>query len=86
MTKTPPLPHEGTIVSMLGDKLTTTCSRGQEHCHTLAKGASVTRDGKGCKSSDLKVGANVVVTTQTDEGRIATRIESTKAVRAASKA
>ena len=86
MNSTPTKPHEGTVVSMVGDKLTTTCPKGNEHCHTVAKDAAVTRDGKTCKSSDLKAGANVVVTTQADDKRIATKVEATKAAPAASKA
>ena len=36
MTKAPAM-HEGKVVSVVGDKLTTTCSQGKEHCHTVAK-------------------------------------------------
>jgi hypothetical protein len=39
--------HDGKVVSVVGDKLTTTCSEGKQHCHTIAKDAKVTCDGQG---------------------------------------
>jgi len=31
--------HDGKVVSVVGDKLTTTCNEGKQHCHTMAKDA-----------------------------------------------
>ena len=31
---TPAKTHDGKVVSVAGDKLTTTCSEGKAHCHT----------------------------------------------------
>ena len=31
--------HDGKDVSVTGDKLTTTCGEGKQHCHTVAKDA-----------------------------------------------
>jgi hypothetical protein len=76
-------PHEGTVVGMSGDKLTTTCSQGNEHCHTVAKDAKVTCDGKASKAADLKPGTPVCVTTHKDDKTVATAIESGKAAPAA---
>ncbi len=81
--------HDGKVVSVAGDKLTTTCSQGKEHCHTMAKDAKVTCDGKASKAADLKAGTDVRVTTHNDDKTVATAVESGKhipAVPAASKA
>jgi hypothetical protein len=48
--------HDGKVVSVVGDKLTTTCNEGKQHCHTMAKEAQVTCDGKANKAADLKAG------------------------------
>ncbi len=78
MTKTPETTHEGKVVSVTGDKLTTTCSQGKEHCHTMAKDAKVTCDGKASKVADLKAGTDVRVTTHKDDKTVATAVESGK--------
>ncbi len=76
--------HEGKVVGMSGDKLTTTCSNGKEHCHTVAKDAKVTCDGKASKAADLKAGTTVRVTTHKDDKSVATAIDSGKQIPAAS--
>ena len=68
--------HDGKVVSVLGDKLTTTCSEGKQHCHTMSKDAKVTCDGKPSKAADLKAGTSVHVTTSKDDKNIATAIDS----------
>ena len=55
--------HDGKVVSVAGDKLTTTCGEGKTHCHTVAKDAKVTCDGQASKAADLKAGTHVRVTT-----------------------
>lgn len=74
--------HEGKVVGMSGDKLTTTCSQGKEHCHTVAKDAKVTCDGQASKAADLKAGTPVRVTTHKDDKTVATAIDSGKHVAA----
>jgi hypothetical protein len=74
--------HEGTVVSMTGDKLTTNCCDGKQHQHTVAKDAKVTCDGHASKASDLKAGTCVHVTT--DEKSMATAIDSGKHIHASS--
>jgi hypothetical protein len=74
--------HEGKVVSVVGDKLTTTCGEGKQHCHTLAKDIKVTSDGKACKAADLKAGTCVRVTTTADDKTVATAIESGKHISA----
>ena len=78
MNATPAKTHDGKVVSMTGDKLTTTCADGTQHCHTVAKDAKVTCDGQASKAADLKVGAHVSVTTHKDDKTIATAVESGK--------
>ncbi len=70
--------HDGKVVSVAGEKLTTTCSQGKEHCHTLAKDAKVTCDGQASKPADLKAGTHVRVTTHKDDKNVATAVESGK--------
>ncbi|MBY0456584.1 MAG: hypothetical protein K2V38_04550 [Gemmataceae bacterium] len=78
MKTTPATSHAGKVVSVAGDKLTTTCSEGKEHCHTVARDAKVTHDGKVSKVADLKAGTEVRVTTHADDKTVATAIESGK--------
>jgi hypothetical protein len=80
--------HDDKVVSVAGDKLTTTCSvSGKDHCHTVAKDAKVTCDGKPSKLADLKAGTKVRVTTKKDDENVATAVESGKNIPAmASKA
>ena len=83
MTTTPATPkiHEGKVDSVEGDKLNTTCSKGNQHCHTLAKDAKVTCDGKASKASDLKAGTCVHVTVKKDDTNTATAVESGKDIK-----
>ncbi len=67
--------HDGTVVSVVGDKLTTTCGEGKQHCHTIAKDAKATRDGKAGKAADLKAGTHVRVTAHKDDETVATAVE-----------
>jgi len=72
--------HDGKVVSVVGDKLTTTCSEGKQHCHTMARDAKVTCDGKASKAADLKAGTCVHVTTSKDDKGVATAVESGKQI------
>ena len=83
MTNAPGTTHEGKVVSVAGDKLTTTCSQGKQHCHTMAKDAKVTCDGKASKAADLKAGTDVRVTTQKDDKTVATAVDCGKHIPAA---
>lgn len=68
--------HEGTVVSITGNKLVTNCLNGKEHAHTVAADAMVTCDGTVCRTQDLKPGAKIRLTTKPDDEHIATDIES----------
>jgi hypothetical protein len=76
--ETPGKTHDGKVVSVSGDKLTTTCNEGKQHCHTVAKDAKVTCDGQASKAIDLKAGTPVRVTTHNDDKTMATAVESGK--------
>jgi predicted ribosome-associated RNA-binding protein Tma20 len=76
--------HDGKVVSVSGDKLTTTCGDGKQHSHTVAKDAKVTCDGTASKASDLKAGTPVRVTTHKDDKTVATAVESGKHIPAVS--
>jgi hypothetical protein len=65
--------HDGTVVSVKGDKLTME-SKGKEHTHDVALNAKIQCDGKECKLTDLKSGTRIRVTT--DDTNRATRIEA----------
>ena len=69
--------HDGIIVSVTGRKLVMTDDDGQaEHTCTLTVDAKITCDGKVCKSSDLKAGMRIRVTTQDDDPHAATQVEA----------
>lgn len=70
--------HEGKVVSVEGDKLTTTCDEGKQHCHTVAKDANVTFDGQPSKIADLKASTRVSVTPHATDKSIATAVMSKK--------
>ncbi len=83
MTNASAKPHDGKVVSVVGDKLTTTCSEGKQHCHTMAKDAKVMTDGHACKAADLKPGTQVRVTSHKDDHKVAVAVECGKQIPAA---
>jgi hypothetical protein len=85
MTQAPSAVHDGKIISMTDDKLTTTCGAGKQHCHTVAKDAKVTFDGKAAKTADLKAGMQVKVTTDQNDAKVATHVDCCKQAPAAAK-
>jgi hypothetical protein len=68
--------HDGKVVSVVGDKLNTTCCEGKQHSHTVAKDTKVTCDNQPSKAADLKAGTQVRVTTRKDNPTVATAVES----------
>ena len=82
MTETSAKTHDGKVVSMIGDKLTTTCCDGKQHCHTMAKDTKVTCDGQASQAADLKAGTQVRVTTKQDDKSTATAVECGKHIQA----
>jgi hypothetical protein len=78
MKQTKPEIHEGKIVSVSGNQITSTCGDGREHRHTLTKDAKVTCDGKQSKLEDLKAGMPVRVTVTPEDDSKASRVSAGK--------
>lgn len=69
--------HDGTLVSITGDKLVMTNTEGNDkHVHTLTSDAKVTRDGKACGAADLKPGMRIRVTIDNAEPHAVNRLEA----------
>lgn len=58
---------DGKFVQIAGDKLTSSCGKGDEHHYTVAKEAKVTCDGKESKLTDLKKGSTIRMTMSQDD-------------------
>lgn len=69
---------DGKLVKVAGDKLTSTCAKGDEHHYTGASDAKVTCDGKASKTSDLKAGSTIRMTMSKDEKNKVTAIDCGK--------
>ena len=68
---------DGAVVSITGTKLVMTGPQGKkEHSHTLAADVKITCDGQVCKSSDLKPGMKIRVTSESETPHTATQIEA----------
>jgi hypothetical protein len=78
MTQTPEKSLAGTVVTIVGDQLTTSSRKGNERCYTLTKDAKVTCDGQPSNAADLKTGTHVRVTVKTDDRKTAIAIDSGK--------
>ena len=68
--------HDGTVVSITGDKLVMTNKEGIEHSHALTANAKLTLDGKACTAADLKPGTRIRVTLQSDAPHEVIRVEA----------
>ena len=70
--------HQGKVVETSEGKLVMTDMDGKkEHPMEVPASASVTRDGKESKLTDLKAGDTITVTTDTKEGQpMVTKIEA----------
>jgi hypothetical protein len=68
--------HDGEVVSITGTKLVMTIKGGKEHSHALTKEVKVTCDGKVCKSSDLKPGMKIRVSSESEAPHTVTQIEA----------
>ena len=56
--------HEGTVVSVTGNKLVMTTA-GKEHSHVIEPDTKITLDRKPAQLEDLKPGMHIKVTTTT---------------------
>jgi hypothetical protein len=70
--------HQGKVVETSAGKLVMTDMDGKkEHPMEVPASASVTRDGKESKLTDLKAGDTITVTTDTKEGQpMVTKVEA----------
>ncbi len=69
--------HDGKVISITGDKLVMTGIKAkEERTCTLAADVKVTCDAKVCKSSDLKPGMRIRVTSQSDNPMAAVSVEA----------
>lgn len=71
---------DGKFVKVLGDKLTSTTGKGEEHHYTVAKEVKVTCDGKESKLSDLKAGCNIRMTMCKDDKNKILAVDSGKQI------
>jgi Cu/Ag efflux protein CusF len=70
--------HQGKIVETSAGKLVMTDMEGKKpHPMEVPANATITRDGKDAKLSDLKAGDTITVTTDTKEGKaVVTKVEA----------
>jgi hypothetical protein len=68
--------HDGTVVSISGDRLVMASPESKEYSFRVATDAYVCCDGTICPAEDLKVGSRIRVTTKADDINVATKIES----------
>jgi len=70
--------HQGKVVETSAGKLVMTDMEGKKpHPMEVPVNATITRDGKDAKLSDLKAGDTITVTTDTKEGKaVVTKVEA----------
>ena len=68
--------HDGTVVSVSGDRLVMASNEGREYSFRVAKDAFVCCDGVTCLAEDLKVGSKIRIFSKADDKNLATKIES----------
>jgi len=70
--------HQGKVVETSASKLVMTDMEGKKpHPMEVPTSATVTRDGKEVKLSDLKAGDTITVTTDTQDGKsMVTKVEA----------
>ena len=67
---------DGTMVSVMDNKLVMTSVGGKGRSYTVATDAKVTAYGMSCKTEDLKAGTQLRVTSKASDRDLATRIET----------
>ena len=68
--------HDGTVVSVSGDRLVMASLEGKEYSFRVATDAFVCCDGVTCPAEQLPNGSRVRITTKADDINVATKIES----------
>ncbi len=82
MAQTSNSTHQGKVISVSGNRVTSTCDNGQQHVHTVGKDTRVTCDGQNSKVADLKSGDSIRVTMS--DKNIVVSIDSGKRIPATS--
>ena len=68
--------HDGTVVSVSGDRLVMASLESKEYSFRVATDAFVCCDGVTCPVEQLPIGSRVRITTKADDINVATKIES----------
>ena len=66
---------DGRVVEVSGNRLTSTCSKGDQHHYTVAKDAKITCNGKAGSLNDVEEGATIRMTMCQDEQNKVTAID-----------
>lgn len=74
--------HQGKVVSVSGNRVTSICDKGEQHVHSVGKDTRVTCDGHDSKVAELKSGDAIRVTMS--DKNIVVSIDSGKRLPAAS--
>jgi len=76
---------DGKFIKVVGDHLTFTNAKGQEHSFAVSKDVKVTSEGKEIKASELKAGSTIRMTMCEDDDKKILAIDSGKHIEAISK-
>ena len=68
--------HDGTVVSIVGDRLVMASPESKEYSFRVAPDAYMCCDGVICPAEELAIGSKIRVTTKADDINVATKIES----------
>lgn len=68
--------HDGTVVSVSGDRLVMASNEGREYSFRVATDAFICCDGVTCPAGDLKVGSKIRIFSKADDKNVAVKIES----------
>ena len=68
--------HDGTVVSVSGDRLVMASPESKEYSFRIATDAYMCCDGVTCPAEELKIGSRVRITTKADDINVASKIES----------
>lgn len=66
---------DGRVVEVSGNRLTSTCSKGDDHQYTIAKDAKITCNGKVGTLSDIEEGSTIRMTMCQDDKNKVTAID-----------
>ncbi|MDP1560687.1 MAG: hypothetical protein Q8M16_04765 [Pirellulaceae bacterium] len=67
--------NDGRVVEVSGNRLTSTCGKGDDHQYTVGKDAKITCNGKVGTLSDIKEGSTIRMTMCQDDKNKITAID-----------